>query len=88
LDKISKAILTHLKSIFNLPINTSHKRLAKLMAIPDIRLTLGLRLLKIRNKYILHFGELPTIYDAALSEFFGAEVLSDRKQIKNTQSNS
>ena len=73
---IEKSLLKHLKSIFDLPENTSHRRLQVILGEPDLRIRLSIRLLKNWHKYRGHFGEEPEVVKKALKKYFTDEELN------------
>ena len=73
---IEKSLLKHLKSIFDLPENTSHRRLQVFLGEPDLRIRLSIRLLKNWHKYKKHFGEEPEIVKKALKKYFSEDILN------------
>ena len=73
---IEKSLLKHLKSIFDLPENTSHRRLQVIIGEPDLRIRLSIRLLKNWHKYKEHFEEEPEIVKKALKKYFTDEELN------------
>jgi hypothetical protein len=75
---IEKSLLKHLKSIFDLPVNTSHRRLQVLLGEPDLRIRLSIRLLKNWHKYKKHFGEEPEIVKKSLKKFFSEDILNSQ----------
>jgi hypothetical protein len=81
MKQLNLVLTTHLKSIFDLPIQTSHKLIHLLIGEPDIQTRLTLRLLKNWFKYRNHFGVFPEKLRVALTKYFGAEKLIDEKKI-------
>jgi hypothetical protein len=67
---IENTLLKHLKSIFDLPENTSHRRLQVVLGEPDLRVRLSVRLLKNWHKYKEHFEEEPEVVKQILKTYF------------------
>ncbi|MFM7851446.1 MAG: RNA-directed DNA polymerase, partial [Flammeovirgaceae bacterium] len=77
MESIEKTLLRHLKSIFDLPENTSHRRLQIVLGEPDLRVRLSIRLLKNWHKYKEHFEEEPEAVKKVLTTYFSEEELSN-----------
>ncbi len=75
---IEKSLLKHLKSIFDLPKNTSHRRLQVFLGEPDLRIRLSIRLLKNWHIYKKHFREEPEIVKKALKKYFSVDILNSQ----------
>jgi len=83
--KLHLVLIQHIKSLFGLPINTSHKRLQLVLGEPDIQVSLAVRLLKNWHKYCEHYGEEPEKLKPALKKYFTDEELAgpcDYKALK------
>ena len=86
MKKLNLVLLEHLKSIFKLPKNTSHKRIQMVLGEPDIHVRLAMRLLKNWHKYQAHFGEFPELMRPVLLTYFSQEELKtaqDYETLKN-----
>jgi hypothetical protein len=75
--KLNLLLLQHLKSMFGLPINTSHRRLQLVLGEPDIHIRLVVRLLKNWHKYFNHFKEYPEKLRATLKLYFNDQEISE-----------
>ena len=76
LARLENTMITHIKSIFGVPTNTSHKRLMVILGEPEIKYSLSIRLLKNWYKYKEHFGEYPLKFKKTLLEYFKEEELN------------
>ena len=76
IQKLNLLLMEHLKSLFGLPINTSHKRLQLTLGEPDIQVRLALRLLKLCHKYVKHFGEFPDKFKTTVLLYFSEEEIT------------
>ena len=65
MKRLEDVLARHLKSIFGLPSNTSHRRM-----LAEIKMRLAVRLLKNWHKYKENFGEFPTLYEPVLLRYF------------------
>jgi hypothetical protein len=70
MDKIQNTIITHIKSIFGLPVHTSHKRIQLVLGEVSIAKKLAVRLLNNWYKYKSHFGVYPEIFRQTLQDYF------------------
>jgi hypothetical protein len=84
MKKIQNTICTHLKSIFNLPKNTSGLRLLVVLGEPRVEIKLAYRLLLNWHKYKSHFGEYPELFREILEKYFEKNVLSDYSKLSKT----
>ena len=76
INRIDLILLQHIKSLFGLLINTSHKRLQLTLGEPEIRIRLAIRLLKNWYKYHDHFHEYPEKMRSTLELYFSTIELS------------
>ena len=85
---IEKSLLKHLKSIFDLSENPSHRRFQVLLGEPDLRIKLSIRLLKNWHKNKKYFEEEPEIVKKALKKYFSEDILNSQMheydQLKST----
>jgi len=70
MNKVEKILTSHLKSMFNLPVGTSHRRLLVTLGEPDLNITLATRLLNTWHKYKKQFDEYPPMYEKVLLKYF------------------
>jgi hypothetical protein len=56
---LENALSKHMKSIFGLPRETSHRRLRLTLGEPDLKVRLACRLIKYWHRYKEHFGDYP-----------------------------
>jgi len=84
MSEIELTLARHLKNIFGLPINTSHRRLLVTLGEPDLNVRLALRLLKNWHKYNKQYGQYPTIFEATLLNYFDkADLYPDENGLKD-----
>jgi hypothetical protein len=76
IDKINSVLFDHIKSLFDLPGNTSHNRLQLALGEPSITCRLAVRALKNWHKYFEHFREFPIELKPTLEKYFTSEELS------------
>jgi hypothetical protein len=79
MKRLEDVLARHLKSIFGLPANTSHRRMLATLGEPEIKMRLAVRLLKNWHKYRENFGEFPTLYEPTLLKYFEKKDLYPEK---------
>ena len=77
MKNLKSKLMTFTKSIFSLPITTSHKRIRATLALPSVNYFLLGQLLKNVRKYEEMFDEEMTDYDNTLRRYFPDEILRD-----------
>ena len=76
INRLSTVLFEHLKSLYGLPVNISHKRLQLVLGEPDIQVRLAIRLLKNWHKYVDHFKEAPEKLRPVIEKYFEANVIT------------
>ena len=79
MKKLENVLAVHLKGIFGLPVNTSHRRILATLGEPEIKMRLAVRLLKNWHKYKENFGEFPKLYEETLLKYFDVAHLYPKK---------
>jgi hypothetical protein len=75
MKRLEDTLVRHLKSIFDLPKNTSHRRILATLGESEIKMRLAIRLLKNWHKYKENFGEYPMFYENTLLKYFNNNEL-------------
>jgi len=75
---IEKSLLKHLKSIFDLPKNTSHRKLQVVLGESDLRIHLRVGLLKNWHKFKKHIGEEPKLVKKELKKYYSEDILNSQ----------
>jgi uncharacterized protein (UPF0147 family) len=70
MKRLEDTLVRHLKSIFDLPKNTSHRRILATLGESEIKMRLAIRLLKNWHKYRENFGQYPILYENTLLKYF------------------
>ena len=70
MKRLEDVLARHLKGIFGLPKNTSHRRMLATLGEPEIKMRLAISLLKNWHKYKENFGEFPMLYEQVLLKYF------------------
>ena len=79
MKKLENVLAVHLKGIFGLPVNTSHRRILATLGEPEIKMRLAVRLLKNWHKYKENFGDFPKLYEETLLSYFDLAHLYPKK---------
>jgi len=79
MKKLEDTLVVHIKSIFDLPKSTSHRRILAALGEPEIKMRLAVRLLKNWHKYKENFGDYPLFYEETLLKYFENKNLYPNK---------
>jgi hypothetical protein len=79
LERLDLTVMRHIVRIFELPKNTSYKRIRIVLGEPEIYVRLSIRLLKVYHKYKMHFKEEATKYRKQLMKYFSVEEIDNEK---------
>jgi hypothetical protein len=69
ISSLHKTLMRHIKSILGLPEYTSHRQIQLVLGIPDIEITLLLRLVKNLKKYKEHFKDEAIVYSNLIEKY-------------------